>query len=871
MLKTAVDTNINLKVANVYKPLWKNAKRRNYIYGGRGSGKSHDVAEYCLFRAYQAKIKVLCTRELQNSIADSVYSLLKNKITDMKLDFFFTVYKDRIVGNNGSEFIFKGIHNNVSEIKSMENISIAWLEESQSLSRESIDVIVPTIRAPGSILIFTFNPYKDNDPIYMEMKNATEDDLVIKANYSDNPWFPEELRLEMERDKKNDYQKYLWVWEGECLGLSDAQIFRGKYVIENFETPKNADFHFGADWGFACLEGNTLVTTNKGLKKLRDIKVGDHVLTRQGYKKVLATKNKGLKKVFDLDCGYGKRIIVTGDHKIYTSDGWKRVDELGARETLCETKLSLMGAFINAIRTVSTRIISTGKKAKTEKTAYASFTGIFTNIIKGLFLKVTSFTTLTVILLITVLKTLCALPLLSIVSSISSLNFTKKKLQLQDDCTDIQKRTGQNEEKNQSLLYKLKEEYAKNVEKALQLRTYIKSFVVQSAENTVIKEIAKKSVLVKYAVKSLWQQLTNTKKLVLKNVHINLQPLTEEREVFDIAVEDCHEFVANGVLVHNCDPTTLVRSFIVGNDLYIDMCAGKVGCDLEDTPSLFNEVQGSSIYPIYADSARPETISFMRSKHYNVIAAEKWNGSVEDGIQYLRSFSCIHIHERCKAVAEEFDLYQYKVDRQTGEVLRVPVDKFNHYIDAIRYSLTVSMRSANNGKVYDNFRVENICKDERASGDVYLGTFALPGRILWVSACVISGEIKILDAFSQSVIDFKAVKDKYPDCNLVWMPYTTLKDIQQNYVDDCVDNDIEPAVPGILPAEGEGTKLVNDLFDRHSLSIMESAWTLISCLNERVFLADGKIERSSKEQENARFCKTFEYLVWRIMGRLQNE
>lgn len=571
MLKTAVDTNINLKVANVYKPLWKNAKRRNYIYGGRGSGKSHDVAEYCLFRAYQSKIKVLCTRELQNSIADSVYSLLKNKITDMKLDFFFTVYKDRIVGNNGSEFIFKGIHNNVSEIKSMENISIAWLEESQSLSRESIDVIVPTIRAPGSILIFTFNPYKDNDPIYMEMKNATEDDLVIKANYSDNPWFPEELRLEMERDKKNDYQKYLWVWEGECLGLSDAQIFRGKYVIENFETPKNADFHFGADWGFAN------------------------------------------------------------------------------------------------------------------------------------------------------------------------------------------------------------------------------------------------------------------------------------------------------------DPTTLVRSFIVGNDLYIDMCAGKVGCDLEDTPSLFNEVQGSSIYPIYADSARPETISFMRSKHYNVIAAEKWNGSVEDGIQYLRSFSCIHIHERCKAVAEEFDLYQYKVDRQTGEVLRVPVDKFNHYIDAIRYSLTVPMRSANNGKVYDNFRVENICKDERASGDVYLGTFALPGRILWVSACVISGEIKILDAFSQSVIDFKAVKDKYPDCNLVWMPYTTLKDIQQNYVDDCVDNDIEPAVPGILPAEGEGTKLVNDLFDRHSLSIMESAWTLISCLNERVFLADGKIERSSKEQENTRYCRLFEYLTWRIMGRLQNE
>lgn len=189
--------------------------------------------------------------------------------------------------------------------------------------------------------------------------------------------------------------------------------------------------------------------------------------------------------------------------------------------------------------------------------------------------------------------------------------------------------------------------------------------------------------------------------------------------------------------------------------------------------------------------------------------------------------------------------------------------------DALRYSHTVTMRGANNGKVYEKFTSENITENEMPMDTVYLGTLALPGKILWISAFVSRGKIKVIDAFSQGVIDFKQVAEKYPKCECVWTPLEKLSDVQQNYVSDCVEADIEPAVPGVLPAEGEGTKLVNDLFERNSLQVMEGAWTLISCLNERVFLSDGKIERSSKEQENARFCRLFEYLVWRIVGRLQ--
>lgn len=572
MLRAVKSQNVGLKVPAVFQPLFKGARRRNFIYGGRGSGKSHAVAQYCIFRAYQKKTKVLCTRELQKSISESVHALLCEKIHDMGLDSFFTIQKDKIYGANGSVFIFAGVRQNVNEIKSMEGIDVCWVEEAQSMSRNSLDVLVPTVRAEGSIIIFTFNPFKDTDPVFVDSQNPDENTLVIKANYSDNPFFPEVLRLDMERDKKNDYEKYLWVWEGQCLGLSDAQIFRGKYVVKEFDTPRNAEFHYGADWGFAN------------------------------------------------------------------------------------------------------------------------------------------------------------------------------------------------------------------------------------------------------------------------------------------------------------DPTAIIRSFVIGNTLYIDQCAGRVGCDLEDTPSLFNEVEGTSLYPIYADSARPETISFMRSKRYNVIATEKWAGSVEDGIQYLRSFSEIVIHPRCRAVIEEFDLYQYKVDRQTNEVLREPVDKFNHYIDALRYSHTVTMRGKNNGKVYEKFDRDCIVADEVMAGTVYMGTLSLPGRILWIEAVTDRGVVKIVDSFTQTVIDFKRARENVPSAaELIWMPIETYKDIQQNYVEAAEESDYEPAVPGTLPAEGEATKLVNDLFERGGLKVMEGAWTLISCLNERVFLSDGKVEKSSREQENSRFCRLFEYLVWRIVGRLQFE
>jgi phage terminase large subunit len=388
-------------------------KRAPYkvFYGGRGAAKSWAFARALVTFTNMWGLRVLCVREFQTSIGDSVHRLLADQIALLGLSDRFQV-QEKTIRNlyTGAEFIFKGLHNNDNGIKSTEGINICWVEEAQSVSARSWQVLLPTIRTVNAEIWVSFNPDDENDPTYQNFViNPPPGAIVEKVGWEDNPYFPEVLERQRQHMLATDPEAYEHVWGGSPRKIGEAIIFGKRVSFETFETPQGVRFHFGADWGFAN------------------------------------------------------------------------------------------------------------------------------------------------------------------------------------------------------------------------------------------------------------------------------------------------------------DPTALIRSFIRDDCLYIDYEAFGYGVELDDLWKLFSGkdgatpeqlalwqpgddakypgVPGARLWPIKADSARPETISYMRRHGFNIDAAEKWPGSVEDGVAHLKAFKRIIVHERCKHIGQEFRLYSYKVDKQSGDILPIIVDKHNHGLDALRYSL----------------------------------------------------------------------------------------------------------------------------------------------------------------------------------------
>lgn len=377
-----------IQMPETFRFLFEDGWRYKASYGGRGSGKSHAFAQALVLQAAQKPLRILCAREIQRSIKDSVKRLLDDKIAASGLSGFYTSTDTEIRGANGSLFVFAGLRTNPDSIKSLEGLDRAWIEEAATVSQNSLNILIPTLRKPGSEIWMTWNPRLPNDPVETLLRGSEPppNAVVKRVNWDDNPWFPDVLRDEMEWDRRRDPDKYAHIWLGEHQRNSEARVFKN-WRIEAFDTPADARFYFGADWGFSV------------------------------------------------------------------------------------------------------------------------------------------------------------------------------------------------------------------------------------------------------------------------------------------------------------DPTVLVRCWINGRTLYIDKEAYKVGCEIDNTPALFRTVPGSDKWPIRADSARPETISYMQRNGFpQVVAANKGQGSVEDGIEFLKSYDIV-VHPDCKHTIDELTLYSYKVDKLTGEVLPQLEDKENHVIDAIRYAL----------------------------------------------------------------------------------------------------------------------------------------------------------------------------------------
>ena len=396
--------------------LCQESARYKVLLGGRGSLKSWSAARSLLVLGGLRKLCIMCAREFQNSIEDSVHKLLKEQIELLGLGHFYNVQKTAIYGANGTEFLFKGLRHNIEAIKSTEGIDICWVEEAERVSDDSWQVLIPTVRKPGSEIWVTFNPAQETDPTYQRfvVNPPTNIDgspaaIVRKVSWRDNPWLPDVLRAEAEYLRRTDPEAYQHVWEGDTWGRTDAQVLVDKWFVDDFTPDKTwGGPYFGADWGFA------------------------------------------------------------------------------------------------------------------------------------------------------------------------------------NDPTAL-----------------------------------VKMWIEQFA------------------------------------------PTPDE--------------VRASQLEH--------KAFVPRRNLYIEHEAFKVGCDIVDTPALFDTVPGSRQHVIRADCARPETINHMKRAGFRIEGCPKWPGSVEDGVAVLRSFGRIVVNPRCRETIQECRLYSYKTDKLTGDVLPVIKDSNNHGIDAARYGL----------------------------------------------------------------------------------------------------------------------------------------------------------------------------------------
>lgn len=233
-----------IRLADEYRPLFDERWRHIVFYGGRSSGKSTAVAYSLLLRGRLKKLRILCTREYQNSITDSVYKLLKDLIEKHNLT-DYEVLRDSIRNTNGTEFIFKGLKKDMQAIKSMEGIDISWQEESQSISGDSIDTLIPTIRKNNSQLIWTFNRLTELDAVYVKLcLNQTDDTYVAKVNsevLERIGQLPQVIIDEREKMKEQEPSLFAHVWLGEPLAQTDNAILNRDTVIEAMSRKADTD------------------------------------------------------------------------------------------------------------------------------------------------------------------------------------------------------------------------------------------------------------------------------------------------------------------------------------------------------------------------------------------------------------------------------------------------------------------------------------------------------------------------------------------------------------------------------------------------------------------------------------------------------
>lgn len=347
--------NLSVDIARPFLPLVTQSIRVKFYHGGRGGGKSYAFADALLVLGLKKKLFIACLREIQDTIKDSVHKLLSDRISKYDMQ-EYEIKESEIVNKvNGTRFIFKGLRDqDPQKIKSLEGVDIAWIEEAQTITKKSWDILNPTIRKDGSEIWISMNREEENDPLWVALgANPDERTLVVKVNYYDNPFCPDELKLQAEKCKQEDYEGYLHIWEGEPVQQGDKKLIGAECIkralAHQIENDNNTwplvvgvdPARFGDDATAICFRRGRQAYKIKAYKKKNVVEIANIVTAIINEEKPVRVNidvgglGAGLYDILD-DRGYRDRIRAINfgskaqDQEKYSNrraEMWNRVNE----------------------------------------------------------------------------------------------------------------------------------------------------------------------------------------------------------------------------------------------------------------------------------------------------------------------------------------------------------------------------------------------------------------------------------------------------------------------------------------------------------------------------------------------------------------
>ena len=316
---------LKIEIAEIFKPLLSEAWRVKFYYGGRGGGKSYAFADSLLLLGRQKKLFIACLREIQDSIKDSVYKLLCDRISAWGLN-DYKIYENRIENKvTSTRFIFRGLRDqDINNIKSLEGVDIAWIEEAHTITKKSWNILSPTIRKNGSEIWISMNREEENDPLWVLVGSKPDErTLVRKVNYYDNPFCPEELKLQAEKCKRESPEDYEHIWLGEPIRQGNYKLISSQRVKDAFVKKMDSSTsplvigldiaRFGDDKTSFCFRRGRWCMKFETYKKLDNVEVANvttnFIRQYQPYRIFMDVGGQGA-GVYDIlkDRGYGEII-----------------------------------------------------------------------------------------------------------------------------------------------------------------------------------------------------------------------------------------------------------------------------------------------------------------------------------------------------------------------------------------------------------------------------------------------------------------------------------------------------------------------------------------------------------------------------------